>query len=106
MNLTREEQLTFPDLWEQDMRRMIPDFEILDNERMLEAIDSAKEVHGMKDASDLRVIVRVIRRLEEQDYFGKSAQNLRHHLRAAARAKGWDLRFSGNLMYIAQGDKR
>lgn len=70
MNLTREEQKTFPDLWESDMRRMIPDFELLDNDRMNDALDTAKEVHGMQDASDLRIIVRVLRKLEEEEDYG------------------------------------
>lgn len=68
MNLTREEQLIYPDLWEQDIRRMIPDFELYDHERMTEAIDQAAKNNGMEGSPDLCVVIDVIRHLEEDNW--------------------------------------
>lgn len=51
--------------WEEDCQKLIPEFELLDEDRMFAELENAKQVCGMTDCTDLEVIVHVLRNLDE-----------------------------------------
>jgi len=53
-------------LWQQDCRKLLPNFELYDNHRMDEAIRIAEERWATDDASDLEVIAHVLRSLDDE----------------------------------------
>src|SRR6187431_922902 len=63
--------LTHPELemlrwqWTDDCRLMVPDFELLDEGRMLAEIDRVRRVCGMDDCPDLEVVIHVLRHMDE-----------------------------------------
>ena len=54
------------DKWQDDCRLMIPEFELLDDDRMHDEIDRVREFCGLKGCSDLEVVVYVLRNLDEE----------------------------------------
>jgi len=63
--LSREEYDRLRDLWQDDCRKMIPDLELLDSDRMLKEISRVRGVCGMTGCSDVEVVVHVLRNLDE-----------------------------------------
>lgn len=65
MTLTPDELEELRHLWTDDARKLVPEFELLDDERMVDEIDRARRECGMRGSSDAEVIAFVIRNLDE-----------------------------------------
>ena len=52
---------TLPELFEEDGQRLIPDFQLYDQNRMIPVIDKARRLYDMPQASDAAICVFVLR---------------------------------------------
>lgn len=65
MQLTNQTLPVLRTQWEADCQKLIPDFKLLDQDLMYDEIERVREVTDMHGASDLEVVVAVLRNLEE-----------------------------------------
>src|SRR6188474_2166764 len=63
--LTRAELVDLREKWQEDARLMVPEFELLDEDRMLSEIERVRRVCGMEGCEDLEVVIHVLRNMDE-----------------------------------------